>query len=85
MERMNIEFTKLGSEECSKSAHALHPTCEEESGCCVCEKHGDHLKFRNEARIAYQRDGERWWVQGELVVSADMMRIFVLPPLPHKE
>ena len=58
--------------------------CEEESARSVGEKHGDHLKFRNETRIAYQGDGEREWKQGELVVSAGMMRIFRLPQLSHK-
>ena len=59
--------------------------CEEESARYVSEKHGNHLRFRNEARIAYQRDKERAWMLGEQVVSADMMRIFLLPRLPHKE
>ena len=38
-----------------------------------------------QARAAYQKDGEGVWAEGELVVSADMMRIFLLPQLPHKE
>ena len=65
------------------AAYVLH-VCEEESARSVGEKHGHHLKFRNEARIAHQRDGERDWKQGELVVSAGMMRIFLLPQLPQK-
>ena len=86
MNRLNIGFTKLGTEECSEcAAFALHE-CEDKGGICpACEKHDEHLKYRNEARIAYQRDGERMWKDGEIIVSADMMRIFLLPQLPHKE
>ena len=58
--------------------------CEEESARSVGEKHGNHMRFRNEASIAYQRDRERAWMLGDQVVSADMMRIFLLPRLPHK-
>ena len=32
----------------------------------------------------YRRDAERGWEEHELVLSADMMRVSMLPVLPHK-
>ena len=79
----HIGFTKLGSEECAVcTEHANHP-CSGNTECECCKKQKLHIAARDEARSAFKADAQREWEPAEVVYSADMMRIFLLPQLPH--
>ena len=82
----NIGFTRLAGEECEicKAFHLHVSTCTEHDTCQVCRDHASHLDRAERARAEYARDRERPRDEDELVVSADMMRIAVLPIMPHK-
>ena len=88
---LNIGFTVLGSEEC--------PTCKifqqhiQESGqehdqdgaCETCRAQAEHETQARRARAEYRNDANRTWKDEELIVSADMMKVVVLPILPVKQ
>ena len=42
------------------------------------------MKRASNARNEYRSDCERDWIDKELCVSADLMKVIVLPILPHK-
>ena len=90
VKELNIGFTNLSKEECEAcKLHELHKDgCEtlgQESGeCDVCASHKVHIEEATQARGEYRRDAERVWADDELVLSADMMRVNMLPVLPHK-
>ncbi|KAF0301326.1 hypothetical protein FJT64_026333 [Amphibalanus amphitrite] len=83
----NVSFTRLGSEECDMcKAYSLHiKECHVDAECQVCSDHGTHLKNAEESRRAYQKDRDRVAGEDETLVSVDMMRVTVLPILPHKD
>ena len=82
----NIGFTRLAGEECEicKAFHLHLSSCTDHETCQVCQDHASHLDRAERARAEYARDRSRPRTADEMVVSADMMRIAVLPILPHK-
>jgi hypothetical protein len=84
----NIGFTQLGSEECEHcTAHTNHL---KEPGhlddeCAICADWEAHRIRYIRARQEYRSDADREWKKDELVVSADLMKVMVLPILPEKE
>ncbi|XP_043223237.1 uncharacterized protein LOC122382234 [Amphibalanus amphitrite] len=86
---LNIGFTHLSGEECETcKLHAVHKgECSEtegDGGCEVCTRHRGHMAQARRARQEYRYDAERDWDDNELVLSADMMKVCMLPILPHK-
>ena len=59
-------------------------TCDNHEECSLCQEHASHLDRAEQARAEYARDRERPTNDRELFVSADMMRVTLLPILPHK-
>ena len=93
---MNISFTTLAGEECSRcSAHMKHmldthgisikEPSEYADDCSQCHERNKHLKDAEEARKAYRADADAEWEEGVAILSADMMKVIVLPILPVKE
>lgn len=87
VQKMNISFTKLGHEECelctSFNIHTKEvPDC---NSCTICLQQPIHQSNLVKARTSYRADADRSWAQGEIVVSADLMKVLVLPILPQKE
>ena len=95
MQRLNIGNTRLSGEECAKcSAHIRHmeeahgeqvtePNAHKQ-GCDVYLKHKEHLETAKSARHAYRADADRQWQPDEIILSADMMKVTLLPVLPLK-
>ena len=91
---MNIGFTVLGHEECevckvqaqhNVSEHGLHRTVTDHvDGCAPCQKHEEHMARAKAAREEYRKDAERDWEKDEVVSSADLMKVSLIPILPHK-
>lgn len=85
---MGISFSNLSAEECSKckiyEGHKKDETHNSEI-CEVCIQHQIHLERANRARKEYRYDADRDWEKDEIVVSADMMKVSLLPELPYKE
>ena len=93
---MNISFTQLAGEECSKCSIQIQhlndchgvkvrePSHHIEE-CPQCSAHLSHMGMANIARCEYRADADREWRKDELIVSADMMKITVVPILPVKE
>lgn len=82
----NISFAKLGNEECDVcSAHKLHMTTAHPLGqpqpdvCDHCYQHAVHVENFVRAREWYAYDQTRELEASELVVSADMQKVVVLP------
>ena len=93
---MNISFTQLSGEECSKcSLHVQHAKgrhglelrepSEHAEECAQCSAHAKHMDQAKLARSMYRQDADREWTDDEVVVSADMMKVTVLPIIPVKE
>ena len=82
----NVSFTKLGSEECEtcKIFNVHVTTCTNHEDCSICQDHTAHLDRAEQARADYAKDRQRVTNDSELFVSADMMRVTLLPILPHK-
>ena len=82
----NVSFARLGSEECETcKAFSMHVTaCDNHETCSVCQEHAAHLDRAEKARAEYARDRQRQATEDDLFVSADMMRVTLLPILPHK-
>lgn len=84
----NIGFTLLGHEECetcTKKAHHMKSSTETDHTTCeICIKHESHQKRFQEARAAYRKDANRSWRKDEIIASVDLMKVFLLPSLPHK-
>ena len=96
VEEMNIGFTTLSGEECSRcSVHMQHMadqhnvTSKEanfhDDKCDQCKKHKGHMAEAKIARDAYRADADTPSEDGSVCFSADMMRVFMLPQLPLKE
>ena len=93
---MNIAFTTLSGEECSRCSVHLQHMLEEhgvsskeanhhEQGCDQCEKHDHHVNEAKTARKAYREDADKVWEPSTAYFSADMMKVFMLPQLPLKD
>jgi hypothetical protein len=83
----NIAFTPLGHEECelcTEHMYHLKVAGHDADDCTVCCRHAEHHQRYINAREEYVKDANRDWEQGEVVVSADLMKVVVLPSLPHK-
>lgn len=82
----NISFTKLGSEECETcQAFNMHVSaCDDNESCEICRDHAAHLDRAERARAGYARDRDNNTNGSDIFVSADMMRVTLLPILPHK-
>ena len=68
----------------------VHDKCEgeprhHERGCELCDAHQKHLDQAKEAREAYWSDASRASHPDVLYMSADMMKVHILPQLPVKE
>ena len=87
----NIGFTVLGNEECAYCQTNLlhkknnHNFGTEDSNCETCRKFLCHEVNANLAREEYKSDAERDWISEEIVVSVDLMKVFLLPVLPYKK
>ena len=92
---LNISFAVLGHEECETCPrHGHHSTVthglpagsvsQHADGCEACAHHQQHISHAKEAREAYRADREKELSKEELVVSADLMKISLIPVLPHK-
>ena len=92
----NIAFTPLSGEECTKCSLQLNhlqdfhhlggsETTQHVEGCTVCAAHAEHMRHAREARESYRADADREWSADELTVSADMMKVTVLPIIPFNE
>ena len=86
LKEANISFTRLGSEECDIcKTYSIHvKDCHVDDDCEICADHSKHLKNAEESRSAYQEDRDRRAGRQGTIVSVDMMRVTVLPILPHK-
>ena len=93
---MNIGFTTLSSEECSRCSVHMQHTLEQHGvnskepnhpneGCEQCAKHAHHINEAKTAREAYRADADSNWEDGTAFFFADMMRVFMLPQLPLKD
>lgn len=54
------------------------------TGCQQCQMHVEHMDRVTEARTEYRRAWEREWTEDEYGCSADLMKITLIPVLPHK-
>ena len=91
---MNIGFTVLGKEECDACKIHLHHNSsqhgrpqnsqEHTDGCAECDKHTLHITRARSAREEYRQDADRTPDDDEAVCSADLMKIALIPILPHK-
>ena len=95
LREMNIGFTTLSKEECSRCSIHLQHIIEQhgvaskepnyhQHGCDQCDRHQHHVSEAKMAREAYRKDADSSWEQGTMCLSADMMRVFMLPQLPLK-
>ena len=87
---MDIGNTRLSGEECSRcftnvqhvaEAHGMvitEPVQYAAEGCAECERQSTHLHMATETRRRHHDDAERVWEE-EMVVTADMMRVTMLP------
>ena len=89
---MNISFTRLAGEECSRCSVQLQHTAEahgkvedeprhHEDGCDLCDAHTRHLDHAKEAREAYRADADKVSNPDVTYMSADMMKVYMLPQL----
>ena len=95
MQDMNIGFTTLSGDECSRCSQHIQHTAEHginskepnfhEEGCHRCQQHENHITEAKTVRDAYRADADNPWEDGTVYFSADMMRVFMLPQLPLKE
>ena len=99
VKQQNISFTRLSGEECSKCS--LYVTHLQEyhsriaqtylshrsmsSGFSTCAGHAEPMRRVREAREQHRADADRDWSAEELIISADMMKVTVLPVMPFKE
>ena len=92
---LNISFAVLGHEECETCARQGQHNAKEHGlsernisdhtdGCKACDVHLEHITHAREAREEYRRDADRDLSDDELVVSADLMKVSLIPVLPHK-
>ena len=84
----NIGFTPLGQEECELCCEYLEHVkivSHDETNCELCATYAEHKLNYTRAREEYRMDADREWDSAEVVVSADLMKVFVLPVLPFKE
>lgn len=95
-EKMKISFTKLAGEECSKCSAQLQHSADahgkqeveprhHEEACEKCRGHQKHLDDAREARQGYRADADNTWETGTVIISADMMKVYMLPQLPIKD
>ena len=88
VKEMNISFAVLGQEECEdckaylehKKSHKPDEEVTEE--CERCSKNEEHLRLRNEARIAYQRDVQTNKENNDTNTyygSVDLQKVIMLP------
>lgn len=90
---LNIGFTNLSIEECDQCRKfAIHKEEKHKDEpdpsdrhCEECVQHHEHMESVKSARAEYRANADRTWETNELVVSADMMRVTMLPVLPHKQ
>ena len=93
---MGISFTRLAGEECSRCSLQVQHTREahgrseeepryHEQGCEACDAHQKHLDAAKEAREAYREDAEKNHDPCTTYMSADMMKVCMIPQLPIKE
>ena len=88
VQKKNISFTVLGHEECDmcklQSMHAK--TCDRTNvvKCGTCDEYEEHMKRAREGRSEYRKDADREWAENEVVNSADLIKISLIPILPHK-
>ena len=92
---MKISFTVLGHEQCETcKIHAHHNMTDHglgknsvddhTDGCDACARHREHITRARDARAEYRRDADREWDQDETICSADLMKVSLVPVLPHK-
>ena len=95
LKEMKISFTVLGNEECEVCTRHGHHNVQEHGtangnvtdhteGCDECFAHQEHVTRARDARKAYRTDADRPLSEDELVVSADLMKVSLIPIMPHK-
>jgi hypothetical protein len=82
--KAGITFCILGNEECETCAELKHEHAEFVDGCEVCDTKQNHKTLYTAAREEYQKDKSSTRVPGRVVVSADLMKVFMLPKMPFK-
>lgn len=85
---MNISFSHLGNEECEICEEWKHHNHDDSiaEACAICCKHSEHKIRYTKARIEYQSDRQKNISNDNtnIIVSADLMKVIVIPIMPFK-
>ena len=89
VKQSNISFTPLGNEECEFCTSSLLHRKElkhddEIEDCETCAQYRQHKREYSRAREEYSHDKTKSQNSDEVIVSADLMKVTVIPELPHK-
>ena len=87
VKEMNIAFTKLSGEECETCTMYFHHTknnSHDSTTCDLCQGYSAHKERYVRARQEYEKDKMEQKNEGQLLFSADLMKVTMIPKMPHK-